>query len=819
MKKIMLMGLILTGISFWGPNPLNAKDFDTMEMCIDSTGPRTKQYPTFWWESKEKIKLEIEKMEKSGINVVMPSIYAHGFYFFKTPNALYKKGVMPDKLGYDPLELLIIEAKKKNMKVVPVFSFLAGAGEENCIKTLSGNEIPHTDWFNMDMYGNTKNGHSFSYDPANPELRKYLATLVEDLTKYDIDGLMLDYIRYIGPQWGYTPKARELFESEYGVDPLVLSNNPDKIDNVMLYCLKPLAWKEKNWYFSQLLTVLKKTGVSYKMIEETSDGITDIPPKSILLLASCYKLSEKEISQLDMLLEKGGDIIFIDGPTTAMNNNEKSLGPILGLKKEHKYFHNKELLMTPVSEHSIVKGVENAKITSSGNSFLRQSMTTSKEIVSLDDKYPGIILNSYKKGNVVLFNYDMLMANSTDNADSKFLKNTINWLAEKRKLRLYYYLPNDVLLKYSWIPAITKTFFNIAKTAPLPISNIEGLKTLAALDKEEIKKTSLIYTTYFDPGKESVKLICDYIGKGGNLIIFLDKDVNIKDMATGADAIMKYPELFNLLALGKPLKADGSKDNNGHNYAIMKFQSGNEPSPLLKNVPDTSVDFYGDRFAETDKNTVVLRMDNSTPALFHCKSGDGNIWIFNYGMNTTANPPAILLNNLIKDIADTQGVNCFSDKISNLMEQWDAWRCNQVTTMVKMIKEVMQKNKPGIPLSIAAVDNNEPEKVVFQDWKTWLKNGYIDTVYPMDYFADNAKLKQMLVWQMEGFENKDKSKIRPLIRLYKKGTDNKVSCSVTAEELSSQIKVLKDEGYRNIGFFSDSFISEEVMKELKKSAE
>jgi uncharacterized lipoprotein YddW (UPF0748 family) len=68
-------------------------------------------------------------------------------------------------------------------------------------------------------------------DPANPAVQDFLVKLaLEIVTRYDVDGFQLDYIRYPASfppdrfsyhrtTWGYTPVARNLFKARYGVDP------------------------------------------------------------------------------------------------------------------------------------------------------------------------------------------------------------------------------------------------------------------------------------------------------------------------------------------------------------------------------------------------------------------------------------------------------------------------------------------------------------------------------------------------------------------------------------------------------------------------
>ena len=68
------------------------------------------------------------------------------------------------------------------------------------------------------------------FDPANPQLREYLLNLYEEIvTRYDVDGLQLDYIRYpfqdpsAGRSYGYGIAARTQFRQLYGVDPATIT--------------------------------------------------------------------------------------------------------------------------------------------------------------------------------------------------------------------------------------------------------------------------------------------------------------------------------------------------------------------------------------------------------------------------------------------------------------------------------------------------------------------------------------------------------------------------------------------------------------------
>lgn len=66
--------------------------------------------------------------------------------------------------------------------------------------------------------------------------------------------------------------------------------------------------------------------------------------------------------------------------------------------------------------------------------------------------------------------------------------------------------------------------------------------------------------------------------------------------------------------------------------------------------------------------------------------------------------------------------------------QWADWRRSQVTAVVAKISQVAKANKPYLEVSAAVFpDANEAFAVRGQDWRGWLKAGYLDAVALMAY--------------------------------------------------------------------------------------
>ena len=87
----------------------------------------------------------------------------------------------------------------------------------------------------------------------------------------------------------------------------------------------------------------------------------------------------------------------------------------------------------------------------------------------------------------------------------------------------------------------------------------------------------------------------------------------------------------------------------------------------------------------------------------------------------------------------------------DLTEQFQDWRREQVTRLVRAVSEEAHKIKPDIAIS-AAVFNDwvNHRRTVGQDTVLWLKEGYLDFVCPMDYTTDIEDLRTK-VTQQAGF--------------------------------------------------------------------
>lgn len=176
-----------------------------------------------------------DQLAAAGINTV----------FFETVNAgypIYPSTVAPQQnpliQGWDPLASAVKLAKARDMELHAwVWVFAAGNQRHNTIVNLPVNYpgpliATNPEWASYDNRGNMfppGQGKPF-LDPANPEVRSYLLRLfAEIVSRYQVDGLQLDYIRYpfqdpgAERTYGYGKAARQKFQQLTGVDPVQIS--------------------------------------------------------------------------------------------------------------------------------------------------------------------------------------------------------------------------------------------------------------------------------------------------------------------------------------------------------------------------------------------------------------------------------------------------------------------------------------------------------------------------------------------------------------------------------------------------------------------
>jgi uncharacterized lipoprotein YddW (UPF0748 family) len=74
----------------------------------------------------------------------------------------------------------------------------------------------HPEWLSQNSSGATWDGGNYQFDQSHPEVQKHVYNVAMDIiTRYDVDGLNFDYVRFSGNTWGYHPVAVDRFRRRF----------------------------------------------------------------------------------------------------------------------------------------------------------------------------------------------------------------------------------------------------------------------------------------------------------------------------------------------------------------------------------------------------------------------------------------------------------------------------------------------------------------------------------------------------------------------------------------------------------------------------
>ena len=176
------------------------------------------------------IRTIMENCRASGCNTVLWQVRGEGTVCYPSRIEPWGREFDYRYPGFDPLALAIAEAHKQGLRIEAWFNVLPG-WKGVTPPPMSGQLYnAHPDWFMYDAGGHRQplNKDYVMLNPCLPEVRRYIVSLVDELvSRYDVDGIQMDYVRYV---WDGQPHAKQ----NYPRDPRTLGlyrhetgRNPD----------------------------------------------------------------------------------------------------------------------------------------------------------------------------------------------------------------------------------------------------------------------------------------------------------------------------------------------------------------------------------------------------------------------------------------------------------------------------------------------------------------------------------------------------------------------------------------------------------------
>ena len=164
----------------------------------------------------------MEKLSNLGFNTVYPVVWNDSYTLYPSELMVeyfgeeYRQDTVFRSLNIDPLALIIREARKNNLTVIPWFEFGFSSSYNN-----NGGHIidryPH--WAAKDSAGSLLKKNNFEWMNAiHPEVQKFITSMVLEVAhNYDIDGIQGDdRLPAMPSEGGYSEFTRELYLKEKG---------------------------------------------------------------------------------------------------------------------------------------------------------------------------------------------------------------------------------------------------------------------------------------------------------------------------------------------------------------------------------------------------------------------------------------------------------------------------------------------------------------------------------------------------------------------------------------------------------------------------
>lgn len=172
--------------------------------------------------SKEAIEEGVKKLHGYGFNTLYPVVWNDGYTLHPSEVMVgyfgeeFRQDTLFKKKSLDPLQVMIGEARKYDMTIIPWFEF----GFSSSYNQEGGHILAaKPEWSGIDVDGNMLRKNGFEWMNAiNPEVQDFLTALImEVVKKYDIDGIQGDdRLPAMPSEGGYSEFTRSLYLAEIG---------------------------------------------------------------------------------------------------------------------------------------------------------------------------------------------------------------------------------------------------------------------------------------------------------------------------------------------------------------------------------------------------------------------------------------------------------------------------------------------------------------------------------------------------------------------------------------------------------------------------
>jgi uncharacterized lipoprotein YddW (UPF0748 family) len=210
----------------------------------------------FEYQTEADVKAIIANCAALGFNTILFQVRGQADAYYRSSIEPWAERLGGRDPGFDPLDVACREAKRRGVALHAWVNVMpAWRGK---VPPVDRNHVCYQrpDWIVVGRDGRRQpfNDHYVCLNPCLPEVREYIVSVLRDLAeRYPIDGLHLDYVRFIEGEWSYDAKTLALF-----------GGSPDA---------KPAAW-----------TQFRKAAVT-ELVQMTRRMLRDMRPNAMLTAA------------------------------------------------------------------------------------------------------------------------------------------------------------------------------------------------------------------------------------------------------------------------------------------------------------------------------------------------------------------------------------------------------------------------------------------------------------------------------------------------------------------------------------------------------
>jgi uncharacterized lipoprotein YddW (UPF0748 family) len=179
------------------------------------------------WDYKrpEDISLIMERARKAHFNVILFQVRGNADSFYASHYEPWGEELGGRNPGFDPLSVAIREAHLRGLELHAYINVVTGW--RGPVPPRSGRHLwrAHRAWFTRDASGVPQplNGGYVQLAPGLRAVRDHTVTVVADIARrYPVDGIHLDYVRYLSERYSYDPVSVEVFRRATGRHPAKL---------------------------------------------------------------------------------------------------------------------------------------------------------------------------------------------------------------------------------------------------------------------------------------------------------------------------------------------------------------------------------------------------------------------------------------------------------------------------------------------------------------------------------------------------------------------------------------------------------------------